>query len=334
MSDSVSDIDQYSSEMEHEEQEGMDSNTTDSNTQKRILRKDYRKLIKSTEEHSKDIVNNEGDEWENSIRTANSLYSRVTSANDATLDAKFLVLSAELGAKRVKSMKSNRFSMKEFLKNVIRFCRVEENNPNAAHLDAETSIDLGKLGNVFSAHINAAPRACFIVGPLNVREDETLKKTRKITRKTLDIGEEEKPIAVKNNEIRKEENETTLNIARVYELLVALKSAPYWKFVINPNSFSQTVENIFYCAFLAKDNRVKIELIDVDGNEFPDGYITPVDSSQLDRQDSSHNSSNQNMVSITMEGWRHFIEKYSITESLIPTRPPAKGLQNGSKWYG
>lgn len=41
----------------------------------------------------------------------------------------------------------------------------------------------------------------------------------------------------------------------------------------------------------------------------------------------------QQMVSLDMKGWRNMIEKYQLTESLLPTRPPAQGLQNGAKWY-
>lgn len=45
----------------------------------------------------------------------------------------------------------------------------------------------------------------------------------------------------------------------VYECLLKHEPINFFKFLINPESFSQTVENLFYCAFLTRDGRVSIQ---------------------------------------------------------------------------
>jgi hypothetical protein len=54
----------------------------------------------------------------------------------------------------------------------------------------------------------------------------------------------------------------------VHETLNNYQSVPFWQFVINPNSFSQTVENIFYCAHLVREGK-----IGVDAEENPEGEV-------------------------------------------------------------
>lgn len=42
---------------------------------------------------------------------------------------------------------------------------------------------------------------------------------------------------------------------------------PYLQFIINPNSFAQTVENMFYFSFLVKEGKAAIEIDDTKESE-------------------------------------------------------------------
>jgi len=40
------------------------------------------------------------------------------------------------------------------------------------------------------------------------------------------------------------------------------KPLDFWKFILDPNSFSQSVENIFHYSFLIKDGQTSLEIRD------------------------------------------------------------------------
>ncbi|KAG4218885.1 hypothetical protein PC116_g32635, partial [Phytophthora cactorum] len=99
------------------------------------------------------------------------------------------------------------------------------------------------------------------------------------------------------------------------------------RFVVNPRSFGQTVENMFYVSFLIRDGRIKI---DFDENKLP---------TLVDREDetaaSKHRAQKQQAVfSIDMETWRDIVDAFNITEPIIEHRKEQSHQGPGSRgWY-
>lgn len=154
---------------------------------------------------------------------------------------------------------------------------------------------LGRFVGIPVAHRPAA--AGFLLGPLSVQ-----KKLRKITKRSAPFRpnslRETRPEVLDASSIqRKEENDLT---AICHKILKRLETAQreaqdaaetayhtqgdaeaekimaqhglkrtggmdFFKCVINPNSFGQTVENMFYVSFLIRDNKIRLEL-DEDGH--------------------------------------------------------------------
>lgn len=70
------------------------------------------------------------------------------------------------------------------------------------------------------------------------------------------------PYQLQQEDIQRSENETTKLVKKIYEKLEGIggeEGVSLFKFAINPESFSDSVENLFYISFLVRDGKVSIE---------------------------------------------------------------------------
>lgn len=98
-----------------------------------------------------------------------------------------------------------------------------------------------------------------------------------------------------------------------------------FKFILNPNSFAKSVENLFYTSFLIKDGRLVLEPGDNDDNQgFPVLRIKPDlkdltdEEREIERQKRLDAQQNHIIFQLDMETWQKLIQKFNITESFIP----------------
>ncbi|MCJ1268726.1 nuclear protein [Lobaria immixta] len=107
------------------------------------------------------------------------------------------------------------------------------------------------------------------------------------------------------------------------------KGVPLFHFVINPRSFGQTVENLFYVSFLIKEGSVGI------GND-SDGVPTLHGTkarppAQIKAQSIQKH---QAVFHLDYETWEDLIDAYNIEESIIPNRQSDQVTQiSATGWY-
>jgi non-structural maintenance of chromosomes element 4 len=135
-------------------------------------------------------------------------------------------------------------------------------------------------------------------------------------------------------------------------------------FAINPHSFGQTVENLFYISFLIRDGSAELDF-DESGEAvlrkllrsvYLSGHLLvhcniffhqvhffctncsrtgPAVPRTLEEQRQQHASKQQAILGLDYDTWRKFIEAYDITESLIPHREDmATQPVTAGGWYG
>lgn len=95
------------------------------------------------------------------------------------------------------------------------------------------------------------------------------------------------------------------------------------KFLFNPKSFTQTVENLFGLSFLVKEGSAKVGVrSENDCNEIE---CTP--GPWVKKRQANHKNSQPNrqaIVSLSMEDWKTMVEAYELEESDIPHRGRSK----------
>lgn len=100
-------------------------------------------------------------------------------------------------------------------------------------------------------------------------------------------------------------------------------------FIINPNDFGQSVENLFYLSFLIRDGTCAMEL----SEETLEPMIWLCEAPSEEDYASGTLKKRQLVMELDMATWRRAIEVFDITEPKIPQRPPVKQDQKGG-WYG
>ncbi|KAJ2925138.1 hypothetical protein H1R20_g11961, partial [Candolleomyces eurysporus] len=194
------------------------------------------------------------------------------------------------------------------------------------HLDGDdaidTPLDWAKIGRKAMAKSRRAPAMGFMLGPLSLEQKKRVIARR--ARQEKSNEEARRPQELKEEDIQRSENETVKNVAQIEELLSEEGQINLFSFIINPNDFAQSVENMFYLSFLIRDGKVALETTE-EGE--PIIYVCEPPS---DEDYSSGLKKQQLVLEFDM---KRAIEVFNITESKIPDRPKAE-TKLGDKWYG
>ncbi|XP_044756668.1 EP300-interacting inhibitor of differentiation 3 [Coccinella septempunctata] len=125
-----------------------------------------------------------------------------------------------------------------------------------------------------------------------IKRDPKEKLTKKEPEKVTSVDKEEEGI----DQIVKE----------LHEVLVeeynknGERPINYYDYVIDTSDFTNTVENMFYCSFLVRDGKVRIDLNGLNPT------IKPVSKNELKQFRDERGANYQILTTITMEDWENF----------------------------
>ncbi|KAF9288102.1 nuclear protein [Mortierella alpina] len=311
--------------------------------EKRRIRHEYRKLITDTEVHRKELMEPANNGLSETVDEADRLYKNVSGTHEATLDAKLLVLSADLGMQKAKHLRMGQggFDETEFITRVVSTMGGHEIDND------QVGLDWSKIGRMAVKWTRRVPSMDFMLGPMSVEH-----KSRTITQRARIVRDPKamrKPQELREEDIARQENETTKNVMQIADILEQFtESVNLFELVINPGSFGQTIENIFYLSFLVRDGKVSIQEEDMDdpnrGQYDDDEEREPREGAnmqpmvQLTEAPTAEDYAGgllkkQMVMELDMATWRQLIEVYDIKKSMIPTRIAKEKVEKG-KWYG
>ncbi|KAF9451965.1 hypothetical protein P691DRAFT_806066 [Macrolepiota fuliginosa MF-IS2] len=302
--------------------------------QKRTLRQNYRKLASKIEEFQGNPTGLGADELREQLENADKLFTKVMGPSEATLDSHFLLMASNMGAQKARAMKSGTgsFDVDDLITKLRNFMNgglkpeniTTGDDGDSSEFNVEASkLDWDRIGRLALAKSRRAPALTFMLGPLSIEQ-----KVRNVTRRARqqkDDAPETRPTDVKQDDIHQSANETTKNVLVLKAILDQIGSVNLFRFVINPDDFAQSVENIFYLSFLIRDGQVAWEV----ENAEPIIYACAPPS---DEDYANGLRKQQLVVEFDEEIWQEAIKVFNITEPLIPQRPKEGGPQG--KWYG
>ncbi|KAI9309181.1 Nse4 C-terminal-domain-containing protein [Cunninghamella echinulata] len=286
---------------------------------RRRLRQDYRRLISETEEHRKELADVNDHGLEETLSQANELFTQVRNTQEAALDSKLLVLSADITTQKARNLRMdhNLFNIEEFISKLKTFCGDNSaENPNQEWKWEK----LGKRAARFGRRGHASN---FILGPLSVE-----KKAKRVVRQVRVTKNKEdlvQPAKLKIDDVQQQTNETSSNVNQIYKILDKHGPTNYFEFITNPESFSQSVENMFYVSFLIRNGVAEID--DTSGQPILSTRAHP-SMEEL----AAGLSKKQIIMNLSIPLWKDIIDTYDVKTSIIPTRESQKEMAAG-KWY-
>ncbi|KAK5687046.1 hypothetical protein LTS10_001183 [Elasticomyces elasticus] len=264
--------------------------------------------------------------------------------------------------------------------------RGEDSDDEGGGFDEEERLDFEVLGRRACFPWNSRPAVpSFLLGPLSVEKKVRKEVQRRAKQGKDTAGRETRPEALTKDDLQKsEENGLTQICTRIraqlknhvvdalHQLLDVLglthddvgseyykemlrkhrlrenHGVPLFEFVVNPRSFGQTVENIFYVSFLVKEGSVAVKLdeeglptINIEEPPPKDGedengrpLSTPEKIKQKKARE-KEKSKHQAVFALDFETWRGLVEAFEIGESMIPHRDESGiGASVGGRgWY-
>ncbi|KAI8871194.1 hypothetical protein GQ42DRAFT_166915 [Ramicandelaber brevisporus] len=290
--------------------------------QRRTLRRKYRELLESTDENRRELTTSDASALLKTVENANRLFSKVHGTYEATLDAKLLMTTSGLGAERAQQLrvKTTAFSKADFTKRLRTLLNSEfEGNDDDGEVilrvhGQELARSWGNISRAFTQYSRRVPAMDLMLGPL-----ETQQRTRRVAerqkRTKQVVAELERPQELQATDIVKQENETSRNVKAVYDRLeLEAGGINFFHFAINPYSFGQTVENLFYISFLIRDGKAAID----DEQGFPIIFASqpPTDEDYA----TGELKKRQFIMEMDHPTWQKLIKVFNITEPIIPHR--------------
>ncbi|KAF8460324.1 Nse4 C-terminal-domain-containing protein [Kalaharituber pfeilii] len=335
--------------------------------ERRAVRRGLRELGKTLNDNKAEYLQPTSAGILNTFTKANTIFKSVKQTSDATLDSRLLVTAADLAYARVKNLSFGSGSaagvdVDEFVGKVISFMRNSPDERRRRGIDDEEEDDDGRdrgdaydwkyLGRMAAFKATRRPATSdFMLGPLAITKRARARTARQAGLRrnaapvTRPIEVDAKQLANGAGAAAHESQNTTrmvLHVAKILDQYLTAQAVPsqdsdaedpqgvnYFRFVLNPKSYGQTIENIFYVSFLVRDGRAALW-------EGEDGMPMLGISEQVEGIEEARERGvvkRQVITALDVGAWRELCSVLGINEGVIPHRSEEVGGMGEGGWY-
>lgn len=289
-------------------------------SEKRQVRLRYRDMISNNQTKRLNLADIKPKDLNKTVEEANQLFEKVKAPAESILDSRALVSTSEMGAQLAQSMKvGSEFEIESFLGLA---CRLMGGKLQSAGLDDDDDEDdiesdpstwkWELLGFEAAKYSRRAAISDHLLGPLEVKFTK-----RNVAKRTAaeEKGPEIRPQQLHAQDIANSENETSEIVKRIAKQLDDVGGASgvnLFEFAIDPDSFSNTVENLFHISFLIRDGRASIDT----ENENEEPIL--LGSTEAQAEDYENGLTKRQIVmELDVKTWRGLVEAYNIKRAMI-----------------
>ncbi|GFT12585.1 EP300-interacting inhibitor of differentiation 3 [Trichonephila clavipes] len=250
-----------------------------------------------------------------------AITSGETTASKVLQDSGLLELQTKIAKQCAKaySVDSLVFNPREFSIKVRNFfCpRLVDEEENVVKRSEPLEKVWEKLGEYSKENMSTVPNFSFMCGTFDADPIETVKKQRKQYTKDK-IGELTKPEKVDPNAISNQQDVMLQSAERILSIFKRLMKKSetgvicFYEFVVDPQSFTRTIENIFLVSLLVKEGYL---CIFADEQGLP--CLKLVEKGQIELADPRHH---QSIISLSMQEWEEIVDTFNLETPLIPPK--------------
>ncbi|NXQ02689.1 NSE4A protein, partial [Vidua macroura] len=263
-------------------------------------------------ENREAMLNSKSNRLTEALEEANRLFDGVCRAREAALDAQFLVIASNIGKEKANELHSemSAFDSTAFAEDLLTFMginrtEVEETDDSEDVPGAFLPSDAWRtMGEEASKYFRRAPTFHYMMG--SFKSEPPAPKQRIERQKKAGRGKAEQAMPAQLKKMEESHQEATeKEVERILRILQThFENDPntpisFFDFVMDPNSFARTVENVFHVSFLIRDGLAKIKL---DEDELP--IIEPIKPSEGGEEDSRAGARNQVVISLDQREWK------------------------------
>lgn len=299
-----------------QEEDGNDSMS------RREIRTMYRNLINSVQQNREDMISPSNNKLTEVLEEANKLFKDVRQPREAALDAQLLVVAADLGKEKASQLfaEGASFDPVAFAEHLLSFMGLnrlengedEEQDGEDGYLPEDA---WDRVARRAECCFRTAPTFHYMMGSFHAEPPppkQRIERQRKAANKEAKriMPTQLKKMDQSHQEATEKEVERILSFLNNYYQEDPTTPISYYEFVIDPSSFSRTVENMFHVSFLIRDGLARMYL---DDDKLP--CIAPAEE---EMEGAASASRRQCVTSISIKTWKELIDVLKIKDTLIP----------------
>ena len=283
--------------------------------------KKQKEILHIFETKEDELVNPASDSLDKVGTALEKTFKDVLDIRTACVDANLLTRFSE----KITRQTANIGQSKQKLTGSVLSSKLFESFPVA---EATKEIDFARLGNQVQVFFRSIPRHDCMLGPIDLKLAPKKEKVKREKKATVEY-KVEKPKEMRSTAAAGGENaenvliDNSKNMFRLHENLQKelftklrgkVENVPVFDAVMDPKSFTQTVENLFALTFLVKDACAWIKIDD----DVP--TVTPIAKNNEAKHGQEIPPDTQFIAAFSYDDWQHICQEFDIQKGLLEHR--------------